>query len=133
MIEQGFYVGDKEWYVMCAYLTGSEGELDKVYKSLLLSGCKENEAKKMVTELKKVDSGVTFSSFAKCFSYVCIGEASSKAEMYDTIQHELRHVVEHISEYYGINRRSERAAYMQGDIAKKMYPVVEFLICRRNG
>jgi hypothetical protein len=49
--------------------------------------------------------------------------------MYDTIQHELKHVVEHISEHYNVDSRSERAAYLQGEIARQMFPAAAMCVC----
>ena len=55
--------------------------------------------------------------------------AESPEEMYDTIDHELKHCVEHISTYYGIDPKSEEAAYLQGEISKNLFPAVSAAVC----
>jgi hypothetical protein len=43
--------------------------------------------------------------------------------------HELKHCVEHISDYYGVNPKSETAAYLQGEIARNLFPAVAMAVC----
>ena len=56
-------------------------------------------------------------------------ETTSAEEMFDTITHELKHVVEHISGYYGVDPKSETAAYLQGEIARNLFPAVAMAVC----
>ena len=50
-------------------------------------------------------------------------------EMFDTIMHELKHCVEHISDYHGVSPKSEEAAYLQGEIARNLFPAVAMAVC----
>lgn len=62
---------------------------------------------------------------------VFIGKATSPEEMYDTIQHELRHVTSHICEYYGVDPAGESSAYLQGEIGRQMFPAAAIVVCPR--
>ena len=42
---------------------------------------------------------------------------------------ELKHAVEHISEYYDVCPRGEEAAYLQGEIARNMFAAAAFVVC----
>lgn len=67
-------------------------------------------------------------SLASAFQKCCC-EAVSPEELYDTITHETKHVVEHISSFYDVDPKSEEAAYLQGEISKKMFPAVAMAVC----
>ena len=49
--------------------------------------------------------------------------------MFNSIVHELKHLVEHVSSYYGLNPKLELAAYLQGEVGRLMFPVVAEVIC----
>jgi len=130
MIQQGFYIGeDKDWYVMCFYDMRTERDKMRVEDALKACGLDEYSVRKTTATLMRPNSGFTFTSFAKKFSAIFISQSTSAEQMYDTIQHELKHVVEHISEYYEVSPKSEKAAYLQGEIARQMFPAAAMLVC----
>lgn len=129
MIQQGFHVGANKWYVMCVYDIRNEDDLTEVEGILLASGCDNSQINVVLQTLQKPNTGFTFTSFSEHFSVIIISHATSAEQMYDTIQHELKHVVEHISEYYDVCPRSEEAAYLQGEIARNIFPAAAFLVC----
>lgn len=43
----------------------------------------------------------------------------------------MKHAVEHISSYYGVDPKSETAAYLQGEIARNLFPAVAMAVCPR--
>ena len=43
--------------------------------------------------------------------------------------YETKHAVEHISSYYDVDPKSEQAAYLQGEISKKLFPAVAIAVC----
>lgn len=68
----------------------------------------------------KLNEGFTYTNYNYRKSVVYIGKASSIAEYGDTFVHELRHLQQHIANYYNIPDNSEEAAYLIGDIAKRI-------------
>jgi hypothetical protein len=129
MIEQGFHIGERDWWVMVYYNIQSERELNDAYRALLASGCDADEAQKACMVLSGINSGYTFTDFGEHVTLMFIGKADSAEEFYDTCQHEVKHAVEHISEYYKVDSRSEEAAYLQGEISRKMFPAVAMAVC----
>ena len=129
MIQQGFHIGDRDWYIMVTYDIQTVGDLSEVEKSLLSVGCRVQTVRAAVDTLVEPDTGFTFTSFDNRLTLMFIGRATSAAQMYDTIQHELKHATEHISEYYHLDPKGERAAYLQGEIARQMFPAAALAVC----
>ena len=116
---------------MCLYDVHSQEDLKEAEKILASSGCKRKTIDEALDILSGVNTGFTFTNYAEGLTVVMISRASSPEQMYDTIQHELKHVTEHISEYYDVESREEAAAYLQGEIARKMYVAASMLVCPR--
>lgn len=129
MIQQGFSVGDRDWYVMCAYDIRTSSDLKEVRRTLLSAGCDEYKADEALSVLQMWNNGYTFTNFTDHLTIVCISKTTSAEQMYDSLQHELKHVTEHLSEYYGLDKSGETAAYLQGEIARMMFPAAAMLIC----
>lgn len=132
MIQQGFSLGERDWYIMCAYNIRTKRDLAEVRRTLLAAGCDEYKADEAISVLSMWNKGFTFTNFADHLTIVCISKATSAEQMYDSISHEHKHIVEHISEYYGVDPKGETAAYLQGEIGRQIFPVVAMLICPRN-
>lgn len=112
-----------------ASLDISEKDLNKVYQSLLACDCPDDEAQKACMILSRKNSGYTFTDMDDKYTLMFASEAVSPEELYDTITHETKHVVEHISSFYDVDPKSEEAAYLQGEISKKMFPAVAMAVC----
>ncbi len=128
MIQSGFYIGERDWWIM-ASLDVREKDLGDIYKTLLACGCPDNEAQKACMVLARMDSGYTYTDLEGQYTLMFASQATSAEEMFDTIIHELKHVTEHISSFYGVYPKSERAAYLQGEIARKLFPGVAMAVC----
>ena len=115
--------------MMAVYDIRTEAELNEAYRTLLAAGCTDDEAQRACMALSGWNGGFTFTSFDDHATYMFIGNADSAEEFYDTCQHEVKHAVEHISEYYKVDSRSEEAAYLQGEISRKMFPAVAMAVC----
>lgn len=114
---------------MCFYDVQRDTDLDEIELSLLEADCPAETIDEAKNVLTMADTGFTFTSFPHKRTIIVIGHATSAEQMYDTIQHELKHVTEHISEYYYVDPRGEPAAYLQGEIARNMFPAAASLIC----
>ena len=129
MVRQGFYVGRRKWYVMAYYNVATKDDLGEVEETLLAAGCPEKDVAEALRMLSQHNSGMTFTNFADHLSLAFISKATSAEEMYDTIQHELKHLTEHIGGYYGVDPESETSAYLQGEIGRQMVPAASIVIC----
>jgi hypothetical protein len=129
MIQTGFWIGRRDWWIMANFNVSGEKDLNEVYKALLASGSPDDEARHACMVLSSKNSGYAFTNPDGQYTLLFASEAESPEELYDTIQHELKHCVEHISSFYGVDPKSETAAYLQGEIAKKMFPAVAIAVC----
>ena len=129
MILQEFYIGNHDWKFCVYYDVRTAGDLDDVYEKLIHSGMSKSKATEAVKTLSRYDSGYTHTDFHRHLTLMFMGKTKSAEQMYDSIQHETKHAVEHISEYYNIDPSSEESAYLQGEIARKMFPAAAIVIC----
>lgn len=129
MIEQGFSIGNRNWWVMVYYDVRTPDDLRKVEGVLMASGCPEEMLIPAIKNLKKWNRGYTFSNLYKRTSIITIGKAIGASQMFDSIVHEMKHLAEHIGEYYGIDPREEQSAYLQGEVGRKMWPAAAMVLC----
>lgn len=132
MIEQGFYVEKetpKPWWIMVVCGIKTDADLEKTFGSILSAGAGMERATNAIQELKNPNSGYIFTNTTRCFSLIAISRATDYKEMFNTIAHEISHLTVHICEYFGYDLDSEKAAYIQGEIGEKMYPLVAAAIC----
>lgn len=129
MIQTGFWIGERDWWIMATLDIKGEKDLDEVYRSLLACDCPGEEAQKACMVLSRKNCGYAFSDLRGHYTLMFASETDSAEEMFNTITHELKHATEHISGYYGVDPKSEEAAYLQGEIAKKMFPAVALAVC----
>lgn len=124
MIRTAFSVG--EWTVE-AFLDIED--VSYVYDALKDIGCSDYRAREACEVLIHENTGYTYTSFFEKRTVMFASRASDPSQMYDTITHELKHIVEHISDYYGVNPKSEEAAYLQGEIGRLLFPSVVVAVC----
>lgn len=129
MVSQGFSIGNRDWYVMVFYDIHSERDLREVKKTLLSAGFNKERVDEALWVLSMWNKGYTFTNFRDHLTVSFISKATSNEQMYDSISHEQKHIVEHISEYYGVEPKSEEAAYLQGEIGRQMFPAAALVIC----
>jgi hypothetical protein len=128
MITTGFFIGKRDWWIM-ANLNIKEKNLGDIYNALMASGCPDDEARYACMVISRKNNGYTFTNLEGKYTLMFASETTSAEEMFDTITHELKHVVEHISGYYGVSPKSEEAAYLQGEIARNLFPAVAMAVC----
>lgn len=129
MIQTGFWIGERDWWIMATIGIKGERDLNEVYQALMACGSPDVEAQKACMVLSRRNCGYTFTDVDGGYTLMFASETDSPEEMFDTLVHELKHIVEHISSHYGLNPKSEEAAYLQGEIAKKLFPAVALAVC----
>lgn len=129
MIRQDFYLGNHDWHFSVYYGVRTEQDICEVYDKLLDSGMGMRNACRALQELSQYDSGYTHTDFNRRETLMFMSKTTSHEQMYDSIQHETRHAADHIGEYCGMEARGEDSAYLQGEIARKMFPGAAMVIC----
>lgn len=129
MIEQGFSIGNRNWLVMVYYDVRTPDDLRKVEGALMASGCPPEMIKPAIENLKGWNRGYTFSNLDKRTSIIIIGKATDASQMFDSIVHEMKHLAEHVGEYYGVDSREELSAYLQGEVGRNMWPAAAMVLC----
>ena len=122
MIEQGFHIGNRDWWVMIYYDAQTTDDFRKIEGTLMASGCSDRSIAEAISNLKGWNRGYTFTNFNVRTSIIVMGKATSPEQMFDSIVHEMKHLAEHIGEYYGVDPKSELSAYLQGEVGRKMWP-----------
>lgn len=77
--------------------------LPEIKELLLASGCDERRADKACRELRRKNTGYTFTDFDSHATVMLVSRTTSAEQMFDSIVHELKHLTEHVSEYYGLD------------------------------
>lgn len=129
MIQTGFYIGHRDWWIMASIDISGKEELNDVYQALLACGCPDDEAQRACMTLSRKNSGYTFTDMEGQYTLMFSSEADTPDELFDTIIHEIRHAADHIGKYYDLQASGEDSAYLQGEIAKRMFPAVALAVC----
>lgn len=126
MVRQFFDVDDS-WDVACYYDVHpcNIGEVAEAIASVGGDGS-------MAKHLSEPNTGLTYTSMRRRTTVMAMSYATSTDELYDTIQHELKHAVEHIGERFGVDSKGETSAYLQGYLAKRMFPAVAMVVCPKR-
>ena len=82
-----------------------------------------------IADLRGWNRGYTFSNFNDRVSIMVIGKTDNAGQMFDTIVHEMKHLAEHVGEYYGVDSREELSAYLQGEVGRNMWPAAAMVLC----
>ena len=129
MKKQRFFIGERDWMVTALYDIRTDDDFDEMEVQLLMCGSGLRSAEEAVAVLHGSNKGYTFTNYETRSSVMAMGKATSGAQMFDSIVHELKHLVEHVSSYYGLDPKEELAAYLQGEVGRQMFPVVAAVIC----
>lgn len=85
-------------------------------------GCSEDILHKAISRIEDYEnSGFTFTNRKLHRSIIVINRPNSYEEFIDTYNHEKNHVEMHICKEFGIDPHSEEAAYLSGQLAKKLF------------
>lgn len=128
MVQTGFWLGDRDWWIMASLGIEGASDLNEVYESLLSIGCPDYKAREVCMTLSRPNTGYTYTDYEGHFTLVFISRTTDSSQMYDSIDHEKKHVTEHISSYYGVDPKSEEAAYLAGEIGRLLFPAATYVL-----
>ena len=123
-----FDIGEEDWGIVLCY-DYDYMDFDRIWAIIRAAGLTDEKAQAAMSVLSQTDTGMTLTSFGDMMSFLFISQSSSDEEWFNTLLHELKHVVEHICEFYRVDQKSEPAAYLQGEIGRQMFPLIIQKMC----
>lgn len=98
---------------------------------LLDTDCPDNIIEKAYRQLTYCadNLGLTYNNPEIMQSVVVVGRASSKKEFFNTLSHEMLHLLLSVMRAYDINPDSEQAAYLFGDMMMCIYDNAHDFVC----
>lgn len=111
------------WDVVVCYGVHPE-DLPEVVRMMKSIGAGPEHIADACANLSRWNRGVTFSSFYDLTSLVFIGRAETPLEFFNTIDHEIDHVQDHVARCYSVTLGTEKAAYLQGYIGGYLWDFV---------
>lgn len=127
-----FYnIGDDDWGILLVY-DYDYRDFDRILSMLRAFGLHDHRVQAAMSVLSKLDTGMTLTIPSDLMSVLFISEATSDEEWFNTLIHEVKHVTEHISEFYQVEPTSEPAAYLQGEIGRQLFPMIMRKMCKRK-
>lgn len=110
-------VGKKKWAFVFAYDIGDE-DLEEIDSWMYSLGARRQDVRKSERIILDLNKGFTFSNDELKMSLVCVSDATSEDEWWNTVVHEIDHLQHSICLYYGIEHGSEDCAYLQGELMR---------------
>lgn len=130
MLNYKFNIIDYNWEVEVYYHI-THYEIDTIVSKLKELACKGNElisAKRSLIS-NSLNTGMIYSNYNKRSSIIIVVNTSTPAEFLNSVTHEVYHLVSHICDADVIDRRSEEAAYLMGDVIRTMYVYSKQFLC----
>lgn len=84
-----------------------------------------------IMESKAYNRGFTFCNPDLRRAVVVVGPTTSGRQFINTFSHEINHLSEQISEYYGLRDHPEASAYLTGDTTMALTKIICKLGCER--
>lgn len=119
MKRQDFTIEDTGWWITVFHRVIPD-ELGEVAASLIDAGESTRKTAEAIAVLQRPNTGYTYTNFYNKRVVSVIGHATSSRQLANTLAHELKHIVEHLSTYYGVDPKSEQAGYLQGYVGARI-------------
>ena len=113
----------KKWAFVFAYGIG-EDDVEDVGDWLEALGASRREIARACRVILRTNKGFTYSNSDLRMSVVCISHASSMAQWFDTVAHEVDHLQNTILDYYQVAPGTEDAAWLQGYLVRQIVKVM---------
>lgn len=130
MIRQKIYLDNYDILVHAYYATTQyyvEEILDRLYEA----GCRGYNLRRAEQNLAagELNTGLTYYSSSNREAVMVIAITSSASEFFNSLMHELSHLTAYIAKDEGLSFTGEDIAYLEGDLAREIFPKVEHLLC----
>ena len=130
MIRQHIYLDNYDILVHAYYATTQyyvEEILDRLYEI----GCHGDNINRAEDNLAsgELNTGLTYYSPRHREAVMVVALTSSAAEFFNSLMHELSHLTAYIAKDNGLSFTGEEIAYLEGDLAREIFPAVRELLC----
>ena len=130
MIRQTIYLDTYDILVHAYYATTQyyvEEILDRLYEI----GCRGYNLRRAEDNLSsgELNTGLTYYSSQHREAVMVVALTSSASECFNSLMHELSHLTAYIAKDDGLSFTGEDIAYLEGDLAREIFPAVQPLLC----
>ena len=130
MITQTIYVPQHSWtfrvYVpLSCYWTG------EIIRHLWRLGASDEILYQAANNMLcgKLNNGITYASNKDRETLMVVGQATTAAELFNSVIHEIDHACMFTFPLIGIEPGTEQAAYFKGGLGRKIFPLVQPYLC----
>lgn len=130
MIQTTLYIKKYDWILKVFYAVTCY-HTDEILISLKNIDCPDDIIERVNSNLQdfKMDTGFTYSNKKIRSTVMVIGLWSSKSQFLNSFSHELRHLLDDITETFNLPSSGEEVAYLTGEINEHLFNDVHLFTC----
>lgn len=130
MIRQRIYIDNYD-IIVHAYYATTQYYVEEILDRLYDIGCRGVKLRKAERNLSsgELNTGLTCYSPRHREAVMVVALTSSAAEFFNSLMHELSHLTAYIAKDDGLSFTGEDIAYLEGELARDMFPAVQPLLC----
>lgn len=130
MIIRDVYISKYDWFVRIYYAV-TDYHTERIVRDLQRIRCPYPIVQRVREKMaeRNLDTGFTYSNAERRDTVMVVGLHSSPAEFMNSLEHELRHLVDDISKTMRLDRAGETVAYITGDINAVIAPDIQLFVC----
>lgn len=130
MIRQKIYLDNYDILVHAYYAT-TQYYVAEILDRLYEIGCRGYNLRRAEDNLAsgELNTGLTYYSPQHREAVMVVALTSSASEFFNSLMHELSHLTAYIAKDDGLSFTGEDIAYLEGELAREIYPAVRGLLC----
>lgn len=130
MIHTSLYITKYDWLVHCYFAVDCYYAQDIVAMIKKL-GASEQTLARIYAKMSQdeLNGGITYSNYDRRESVLVTQITSSASEFFNSFVHETGHLATHIAVTDCLDLEGEEVRYIQGDVAKALFPYCRKLMC----
>lgn len=130
MIRQRLYISEYD-IVVYAYYAKTGYYAEEIVEKMLEVGCRGYKIGQAYVNLSsnQLDTGLTYYNPFTKSGVMVVALTSTAAEFFNSLLHELGHLVAYIAKAEHLSFTGEDIAYLEGELARDIYPKVKDLLC----
>ena len=130
MIRQSIYLDNYDILVHAYYAT-TQYYVAEILDRLYEIGCRGTNLRRAEANLasRELNTGLTYYSPRHREAVMVVALTSSAAEFYNSLLHELSPLTAYIAKDDNLAFTGEAIAYLEGDLAREIFPSVQPLLC----
>lgn len=130
MLIHTLYISKYDWLVHC-YFAVDTYYADTIVNRLDSLGASTTIQRETYRLLSSgaLDSGITYSNYHRRESVLVTAITSNASEFFNSFVHESGHLATHIAIADDLDLKGEEVRYIQGDVARALFPSCRHLLC----